>query len=73
MPSRRAFLKTSAASLLAGTTGCISQTEAMSSPANTAPADPRPLWSALATRLADPVLTALAARRLKALIAPLSC
>jgi len=65
MPSRRAFLKTSAASLLAGTTGCISQTEAMSSPANTAPADPRPLWSALATRLADPVLTALAARRLK--------
>jgi hypothetical protein len=66
MPSRRAFLKTSAASLLAGTTGCISQTEAMSSPANTAPADPRPLWSALATRLADPVLTALAARRLKA-------
>ncbi len=66
MPSRRAFLKTSAASLLASATGSVSQSASMPFLAPPASANSRALWCALATRLADPVLTALAAHRLKA-------
>lgn len=65
MPSRRAFLKTSAASILAGATSGISRSESMPPPSNSEPDDHRTVWCALATRLADPMLTALAARRLK--------
>lgn len=65
MPSRRTFLKTSAAGLLAGAAGHVAQA-ASTALSVTTTADPRSLWCALATRLADPVLTALAARRLKA-------
>ncbi|MBC7367233.1 MAG: DUF2264 domain-containing protein [Undibacterium sp.] len=69
MNTRRSFLKLSAIAALLGAT--TSQVAAASSPAASAPpsltpAATRALWCQLATRLADPVLTALSQRRLKA-------
>jgi hypothetical protein len=70
MKTRRSFLKLSAtAALLGATTSRAANTSTGSPPLAPAPRSPaatRALWCALATRLADPVLTALSQRRLKA-------
>ena len=69
MKSRRSFLKILVTTALLGATAC--SVTAASAPAPAAPtslstAETRALWCQLATRLADPVLTALSQRRLKA-------
>ncbi len=71
MITRRTFLERSTVGLLAGASAVTAATSlpgagASPSPQGNNPADTRALWCALATRLADPVLTALASRRLKA-------
>jgi hypothetical protein len=71
MISRRTFIECSAGGLLVGASTAFAADQTTSVASSSAlsgntPPDTRPLWCALAIRLADPVLTALAARRLKA-------
>lgn len=63
MPTRREFLKLSAAATLAG---AVPVRAASAEPKSTSDADVRAYWCGIATRLATPVLDALARRRLKA-------
>lgn len=65
MPSRRDFLKTTA---LAGAAAGILRSRANAAPSDGPaphPTDSRSYWTAIATKLASPVLTALSQRRLK--------
>ena len=70
MKTRRAFLKFSATAALAGATASRAANTSSESlpltPALLSPVATRARWCALATRLADPVLTALSQRHLKA-------
>jgi hypothetical protein len=68
MLNRRTFIESSALALLAGAAGHAADsppTVPAAAPSHGDAADSRATWCALAVRLADPVLSALAARRLK--------
>lgn len=64
MNTRRAFLQILVTAALLGATAV--QSAAASAPTSLTPTETRAVWTQLATRLADPVLTALSQRRLKA-------